>query len=322
MTAKIKIGVSSCLLGNPVRYDGGHKHDRYITDILGRYFDLIPVCPEVECGLPVPRETLRLVGCPDSPRLICAGTGADLTGQMLEFCSRRVEELKAAGLCGFIFKNNSPSSGLYRVKVYGESGTALRKGRGLFAAAFAGRFPLLPLEEEGRLRVEAVRENFIERIFCCHRWNEFTSNRAGCKELNGFHNRHKLQVMAHSPKLLAAMGRLVASGRGLPADELFSAYFKLLMTALAFRATVKKNAGVLYRISSYFKDLNSPGEQAELVDLIGRYASQSAPLVEPLTLSRHYARKYKIASLAGQTYLEPQPAELILRNYARVAKKE
>ena len=315
MTEKIKIGVSSCLLGNPVRYDGGHKHDRYITDMLSQYFEFIPVCPEVECGLSVPRETMRLVGDPENPRLLTTRTGVDLTGQMLKFCDRKIKELETAALCGFIFKKDSPSSGLYRVKVYGESGPAQRSGRGLFAAAFADHFPLLPLEEEGRLNDSTLRENFIERVFCYHRWKEFVADQAGYKELIGFHARHKLQLMAHSPKLLSAMGRLVASGKTLPADELLKTYFDLLMTALAYRATVKKNVNVLFHIIGYFKKLNSPDEKAELIELIESYARQIVPLVVPLTLISHYVRKYKISYLTGQTYLEPHPAELMLRNH-------
>ncbi len=315
MTEKIRIGVSSCLLGNPVRYDGGHKHDRYITDILGQYFDFIPVCPEVECGLPVPRETMRLVGNPEKPRLLTTRTGVDLTGQMLKFCDIKIKALETAELCGFIFKKDSPSSGLYRVKVYGESGPAQRTGRGMFAAAFADHFPLLPLEEEGRLNDATLRENFIERVFCYKRWKEFAANQADYKKLIGFHARHKLQLMAHSPKLLAAMGRLVASGKDIPADELLKTYFDLLMAAFTYRATVKKNVNVLYHIIGYFKKLNSPDEQAELIELIESYARHIVPLVVPLTLISHYVRKYKIPYLTGQTYLEPHPAELMLRNH-------
>jgi uncharacterized protein YbgA (DUF1722 family)/uncharacterized protein YbbK (DUF523 family) len=315
MTKKILIGVSSCLLGNPVRYDGGHKHDRYITDILGQYFDFVPVCPEVECGLTVPRETMRLVGNPEQPRLLTSRTGVDLTGQMLSFCGSKIKELETAELCGFIFKKDSPSSGLFRVKVYGESGPAQRTGRGLFAGAFADRFPLLPLEEEGRLNDAALRENFIERVFCYHRWKKFVADQATYKELIEFHARHKLQLMAHSPKLLSAMGKLVASGKTVPPVELMENYCQLLMAALTYRATVKKNVNVLYHLIGYFKKLNNTDEQAELVELIERYARQIVPLVVPLTLIGHYVRKYKITYLTGQTYLEPHPAELMLRNH-------
>lgn len=175
MENSIKIGVSSCLLGEPVRYDGGHKHDHYITDTLGRYFSLVPVCPEVGCGLPVPREALRLEGDPAAPRLLTHQSRVDLTAQMQAFCSAKVQELEEEDLCGFIFKKNSPSSGLYRVKVY-NNGLAVKSGRGLFAAAVAQHFPLLPLEEEGRLGDPRLRENFIARVFSYRRWKDFLAS--------------------------------------------------------------------------------------------------------------------------------------------------
>lgn len=175
MEKSIKIGVSSCLLGEPVRYDGGHKHDHYITDILGRYFSFVPVCPEVGCGLPIPREAMRLEGDPAQPRLLTNKSRVDLTVQMQSFCVAKVEELEQEDLCGFIFKKSSPSSGLFRVKVY-NNGMAAKNGRGLFAAAVAQHFPLLPLEEEGRLGDPALRENFIERVFSYRRWKDFLAS--------------------------------------------------------------------------------------------------------------------------------------------------
>ena len=173
MTAPITIGVSSCLLGEHVRYDGGHKHDRYISDTLGRIFSFLPVCPEVGCGMSTPREAMRLEGDPANPRLMTRQSRIDMTGQMLAFCADKVLELESAGLCGFIFKKDSPSSGLYRVKVYGPTGIPAGSGSGLFAAAVARHFPLMPLEEEGRLNDPAIRENFIERVFSYRRWKDF-----------------------------------------------------------------------------------------------------------------------------------------------------
>jgi len=315
MTEKIKIGVSSCLLGNPVRYDGGHKHNRYITDILGQHFAFTPVCPEVECGLPVPRETMRLVGNSDRLRLITSKTGIDHTDKMHSFCETKVEELRIKGLCGFLFKKDSPSSGLYRVKVYGNKGQAQKNGRGLFAAAFVKAFPLLPVEEEGRLLDAPIRENFIEKVFCYHRWIVFTATAPDYKKLIDFHTRHKLQLMAHSPKHLSLMGKLVANGKAIEPGKLFDSYLTHLMEALSLKATVKKNVNVLFHIIGYFKKLNSSDEQAELIELIESYAGHLAPLIVPLTLISHYVRKYDLLYLAGQTYLEPHPAELMLRNH-------
>jgi len=312
---KIRIGVSSCLLGNPVRYDGGHKHDRYITDILGNYFDFIPVCPEVECGLSVPRETMRLVGDPVNPKLMTTKTGIDHTSRMLDFCKRKVEELEKENLSAFIFKKNSPSSGLYRVKVYGNSDMARKNGRGLFAASLVNKFPLLPVEEEGRLQDAHLRENFIEKVFSYQRWKDFLAEAPDYKKMILFHARHKLQIMAHSTKHLSAMGNLVATGKNTDPEKLFSSYQESLLEALHLKATVKKNVNVLQHIMGYFKKHLTSDEKAELLGIIESYSRHQLPLVVPLTLLNHYIRKYKVEYLQNQTYLEPHPAELMLRNH-------
>lgn len=315
MNDKIKVGVSSCLLGNKVRYDGGHKHDRYITDILGNYFHFVAVCPEVECGLSIPRETMRLVGDIKKPNLVTTRTSIDHTQKMLDFCNRRVKELEQENLCAFIFKKDSPSSGLHRVKVFGKSGQSQKKGRGLFAAALVDNFPLLPVEEEGRLHDAPLRENFIENVFCYKRWQDFLNSEPDYKKLINFHARHKLQLMAHSPKHLSQMGKLVAKGKEITKDKLIDDYQSNLMEALSLKATVKKNVNVLHHITGYFKKIITGDEKAELLDLIEGYHQQTAPLIVPLTLTNHYIRKYSIAYLQDQTYLEPHPAELLLRNH-------
>ncbi len=315
MEKNIRVGVSSCLLGNPVRYDGGHKHDRYITDTLADYFHFIPVCPEVECGLPVPRETMRLVGKPESPRLVTSRSGIDHTEKMLAFCNQKVRLLENEDLCAFIFKKDSPSSGLYRVKVYGDSGQAQKNGRGFFAAALVNHFPLLPVEEEGRLHDPVLRENFIERVFCYNRWKAFLQNVPDYKKLIDFHSRHKLQLMAHSPKLASQMGKLVAAGKTIPKKELLEEYQLSLLETLALKATIKKNVNVLYHITGHFKKLLTGDEKAELIQLIDNYAHSLVPLIVPLTLINHYIRKHEVFYLQNQTYLEPHPFELMLRNH-------
>lgn len=315
MVNKIRVGVSSCLLGNPVRYDGGHKHDRYITDILGTYFDFIAVCPEVECGLPVPRETMRLVGDPEKPFLQTSRSSVDHTAKMLAFCEEKIEKLAADDLCAFIFKKDSPSSGLHKVKVYGSSGMAQKIGRGLFAAAVVNRFPLLPVEEEGRLHDAPLRENFIEKVFCYQRWKDFLAAEPDYKKLIDFHARHKLQLMAHSSKHLSKMGKLVAAGKDMPRHELLETYQADLIEALTLKATVKKNVNVLQHIIGYFKKLIDGNDKAELLKVIDSYAQGISPLVVPLTLINHYVRKHQVAYLQNQTYLEPHPAELMLRNH-------
>ncbi|MDD2850908.1 MAG: DUF523 and DUF1722 domain-containing protein [Desulfuromonadaceae bacterium] len=310
----INIGVSSCLLGEQVRYDGGHKHDSYITDTLGSYFRFVAVCPEVGCGLPVPREAMRLEGDPATPRLIAGRSRTDLTDQMLSYCAAKVKELENEDLCGFIFKKNSPSSGLFRVTVYNKN-SAAKSGRGLFAAAVADHFPLMPMEEEGRLNDPALRENFIERIFSYRRWKDFQASGPTVDQLVEFHTAHKLLMMAHSPAIYRAMGALVGHARELSPPDLFRRYAELFMKGLALHATTWKNSTVLQHIPGYFKQQLSSDEKAELLDVIRRYHDQQLPLIVPVTLLRHYIRKYDQQYLKEQVYLFPHPAQLMLRNH-------
>ena len=314
MTDIIKIGVSSCLLGERVRYDGGHKHDHYITDTLGRYFTFVPVCPEVGCGLPIPREAMRLEGDPAAPRLLTNKSRVDLTAPMLAFCAAKVQELEKEDLCGFLFKKNSPSSGLFRVKVY-NNGMAAKSGRGLFAAAVAEHFPLLPMEEEGRLNDPPLRENFIERVFSYRRWKDFLVAGPTLGKLVEFHTAHKLLMMAHSPESYREMGALVAHGSELALPELLRRYEELLMKGLALHATTAKNSNVLQHIMGYFKQQLTAAEKAELLEVIDQYHDHLLPLIVPLTLLKHYVGKYDQHYLRGQIYLSPHPAQLMLRNH-------
>lgn len=311
----IKVGVSACLLGEKVRYDGGHKHDHYITDTLGRFFSFVPVCPEVESGMTIPREAMRLEGDPESPRLMTRMSRVDKTGQMLSYCRTKVAELEKADLCGFIFKKDSPSSGLFRVKVYDDKGMPKKVGSGLFAAAMAKQFPLLPLEEEGRLFDAGLRENFIERVFSYRRWKDFLEDAPDIGGLVAFHTGQKLLMMAHSPKHYREMGVLVAHARDIKPEELFRRYEELLMTGLAMQATAKKNSNVLQHIMGYFKKELTHAEKAELQEVISSYHEHLTPLIVPMTLLRHYVNKYDQQYLKGQTYLSPHPAELMLRNH-------
>lgn len=312
---KIKIGISSCLLGNQVRYDGGHKLDRFLTGTLGQYVDYVPVCPEVECGMPVPRESMRLEGEIEAPRLVTHRSREDKTGQMLAWADRRVAELEKEELMGFIFKSDSPSSGMERVKVYDEKGMSVRKGVGLFARRFMEHFPLLPVEEEGRLHDPALRENFIERLFAQARWRDFVGAKPDRGGLVGFHARHKLLILAHSTRHYQEMGRLVAGAKGVPFPGLLADYQRLLMEALRLRATPKKNTNVLMHMAGYFKKKLTPDEKAELGEILDLYRREQIPLVVPVTLIRHYVRKYDEAYLRDQVYLNPHPAELQLRNH-------
>ena len=254
MNESVKIGISSCLLGNKVRYDGGHKLDRLIRDTLGQYFQFLPICPEVECGLPVPRESMRLVGDTVATRLVTVRTGVDHTERMLTWAHERIKELEKENLCGFIFKNNSPSSGMAQVKIYNIEGKVQHKGSGLFARAFMTHFPNLPVEDEGRLHDPKIRENFIERIFALGRWRILLAGRQDLGRLMSFHTREKLLLMAHSPQHYRRLGKLVASGRQVAHGELYSTYERLFLDALRLKTTQAKNINVLQHILGYFKN--------------------------------------------------------------------
>ena len=315
MEERIRLGVSKCLMGESVRYDGGHKLDRFIRDTLGRYVDFVPVCPEVECGLPVPREAMRLVGDPESPRLMTIHTGRDITGQMTVWAGRRVRELEKEGLCGFIFKSRSPSSGMERVKVYNEKGMPSHSGVGVFARTFKNHFPLLPVEDEGRLHDPKLRENFIEAVFTLKRWRDLRRGTPTVGKLVEFHTQNKLLLLSHSQSHYRAMGRLVAQGKTCAPKALYAGYESLLLAALRLKTTIKKNVNVLQHMMGYFKKRLSPDEKRELLQIISDYHKGLIPLIVPVTLFNHYVRKYEEPYLSVQTYLNPHPTALMLRNH-------
>ncbi len=312
---KIKIGISSCLMGNSVRYDAGHKLDRFLRDTLGQYADYVPVCPEFECGLGVPREAMRLEGNPAAPRLVTRQTRQDLTERMVTWAQKRLMELEAENLCGFIFKSDSPSSGMERVKVYNDKGMPSKTGAGIFARLFMDHFPLLPVEDEGRLHDPELRENFIERIFTLQRWRETVALENKRKALVDFHTRHKLLFMSHSLKHYSLLGKIVADQKKLPVRELFVEYEKRLMEALQLKTSPRKNVNVLQHMMGYFKKDLSAGEKQELLAVIDQYKRGYMPLIVPVTLLNHYILKYDQPYLKDQIYLHPHPLELQLRNH-------
>jgi len=312
---KIKIGISRCLLGENVRYDGGHKLDHYLTETLGMYVDWVGVCPEVEYGLPVPREAMRLVGEPGSPRLLTIRTKVDHTEGMKKWAHSKLKELEKENLCGFIFKSKSPSSGIKGVKVYSETGVPSKSGAGIFGGAFLNRFPLLPAEDDGRLHDPQLRENFIERVFVYRRWLDFAAGDSSMKGLVAFHTDHKFLLMAHSPEHYRRLGKLVAEGKKYRREELHYEYIRQLMDGLRLLATVKKNTNVLMHIMGYFKKNLSDHEKEELLTVITNYHKVLIPLIVPVTLLRHYVRQFGDPYLKRQYYLTPHPLELMLRNH-------
>jgi uncharacterized protein YbgA (DUF1722 family)/uncharacterized protein YbbK (DUF523 family) len=311
----IRVGISACLLGQEVRFDGGHKRDRYITDTLGKFFEWVPVCPEVELGLGTPRETLRLVGDPGGPRLVFLKTHGDITDGMKAWAGSRLAALAAANLSGYILKSDSPSCGMERVRVYRATGAPSKDGVGLFARGLMDRFPLLPVEEEGRLHDLPVRENFVERVFSYRRWRELVAGGLTRGKLVAFHTAHKLLLLAHSPKHYTELGRLVAGAKGLSPRGLEARYGALFMAGLAVKATARKHANVMQHIQGYLKRDLDARDKTELLSVMADYHRGLVPLVVPLTLMKHHLARVSVPYLQDQVYLNPHPKELMLRNH-------
>ena len=317
---KIKIGISSCLLGKQVRFDGGHKHDHYLTDTLGRYFEWIPVCPEVEIGMSVPRETIRLVGDVEAPQLIGHKSSHDYSGEMNAWADKRLQKLATLDLCGYILKKDSPSCGMARVRVYSDKSMPSRNGVGIYARKLMQRFPLLPVEEEGRLNDPGLRENFIERVFAFRRLQELLNSnpkakaKAKAKDIVAFHTAHKLTLLSHGRPQYQKLGQLTAQAGMLTLEELVLQDSELFMTALKFSATTRKHADVLFHIMGYFKKKIDADDKQELVSAIENYRKGFVPLIVPITLIKHHLRRHPDEWVSAQVYLNPYPEELMLRN--------
>ena len=312
---EIRVGVSHCLLGANVRYDGAHARDRYLTDVLAEHFTLVPVCPEAEVGMGIPRETVRLEGDPEAPRMVAPRSGADWTARMNAYAARRVRELAQDELCGFVFKKNSPSCGVFRVKLYGDKGPPQRQGRGLFAAEYARRNPLVPIEEEGRLNDPVLRENFIERVFALHRLKGLFAGRWKRGEVVAFHSREKYLLMAHSPKHYKQLGQLVAAVADHTPAAFRDLYMEGFMAALAAHATPRRHVNALQHLAGYLRTVIGEPERKRILALIEDYREGLVPLVVPMTLLRHYVELNEVPYVGEQTYLNPHPRELMLRNH-------
>lgn len=313
--APIRIGVSSCLIGEQVRFDGGHKRSDFLTETLGQFVEFVPVCPEIEIGLGVPRESIRLVRDADTVRLVGNKTGLDHTDKMNAYAGRRTAALGRDDLCGYVLKKDSPSCGMERVRVYAATGMATRDGTGLFASALMGRYPSLPVEEEGRLNDPHLRENFVERVFAYRRLRSFFSSRWTLGGLVQFHTVHKLVLMAHSPKAYSDLGRFVANAKRLERDKLRDDYELIFMDALKKLATTARHTNVLHHMLGYLREHLDAAARGELVELIDDYRGGLVPVIVPITLFRHYVREFDVAYLRNQVYLEPHPKELMLRNH-------
>ena len=314
---RLRIGISACLLGQEVRFDGGHKHDRFLTDTMGEYFEWVPVCPEVELGLGIPRPTLRLERHGDEIRMVMPKTLQDHTDAMRKYAKQRVHALAEEDLSGYVLKSRSPSCGMERVKVYPKdgSGGGAKTGVGLFAEALLDRFPILPIEEDGRLNDPRIRENWITRVFAYRRLQGLWKPRWTIGDLVKFHTAHKYLLLAHSEKDYRELGPLVAAAKKMPRDELRTAYENQFMAALKRIASPPKHTNVLQHILGFFKRDLDAASRAELLMHIQDYRQGRTPLVVPLTLIAHYVRILDVDYLQDQVYLQPHPRELALRNH-------
>jgi uncharacterized protein YbbK (DUF523 family)/uncharacterized protein YbgA (DUF1722 family) len=313
----IRIGISACLLGEEVRYDGSHQKDAYLTGVLARHVTWVPVCPEMEVGMGVPREPIRLVGDAAAPRLLGSTSGVDHTERMNAFARRRAQELARRDLSGYVLKRGSPSCGLGQVKLYrDERAEPERAGVGLFARALREALPLLPLEEEGRLDDERRRDGFITRVFAYRRLSALRAMAPRPRDLVAFHAAHEYLLLAHHPAAAARLGRLAAEPPREPGPAWLDRYAAAFMGALRAEATRRKHASVLEHIAGSLARRLAAAARRDLRARIGEYAAGRAPRVVPITLINHHATRLDVAYLRDQVYLHPHPKEMLLRNHA------
>lgn len=314
---RLRIGISTCLLGRNVRYDGGHKRNAFLMDTLGDYVEWVPVCPEVDIGLGTPRPPIRLERATEGGiRLVMPDREEDLTERMLAYAEERVERLRSEGLAGYVLKSGSPSCGMERVKLWDANGVPSRDGVGLYAEVLRRSLPQLPTEEEGRLHDARLRENFIARIFARGRWLDFLSGGPTMHGLMAFHARHKYLLMSRDPEAARVLGRLLGGPEkegGVEARA--AAYEEGFSRALEVLPSRGRHTNVLQHMAGYVSEDIDAGDRAELATAIDGYRAGLIPLIVPVTLLRHYIRRLEVEYLADQVYLDPHPHEMMLLNH-------
>ena len=314
MSRNIKVGISRCLMGKKVRYDGSHKQYHYATQVLNEFFELQLFCPEVESGMTIPRPTIHLQGSPESPEVVeVLNPHISHTERLVGFSQSKVLEL--GHLSGFILKNKSPTCGMERVKVYQEKPQPPKMGVGVFANALMKQYPLLPVEEEGRLNDPQLRENFIERIFVYYRWQIQVKAKPSAKALLDFHTEHKLTLLAHHQEAYRELGKMLANIKDIDLSTFLETYIEKFMNAMKQIANRKNHTNVLMHIQGYFKQQLDPQDKAELTQAIERYRIGHFPLIVPITLLKHHLMKHPDPYLQQQRYLFPYPEEMMLRNH-------
>lgn len=307
------VGISTCLLGEPVRFDGGHKRDDYLNDVLAKHFDYRPFCPELGIGLGVPRPTIHLANIGGAIRLRgVKNPDDDFTDQMIAWTDQQRPQQQ--GLSGYVLKSKSPSCGMDRVKLHGASAGLPQHTGGIYATRLAQHFPLLPIEEEGRLHDPVLRENFITRVYAYARWQTLRAGQPGKADVIAFHTRYKLILLAHNEAAYRRLGRMVAELKGRLSHDWLDSYASEFMAALKRKATRKRHVNVLQHIAGYFKRSLDSSDREELAALIDDYRLEKIPLVVPLTLLQHHLRRQPDAYLQQQYYFAPWPTELGLRN--------
>jgi uncharacterized protein YbgA (DUF1722 family)/uncharacterized protein YbbK (DUF523 family) len=313
LSGPVRIGVSACLVGARVRFDGGHKRNRFLIEELGEHFEFVSFCPEVAIGMGAPRPAIRLVGDVQSPRAVGSRDAAlDVTGALQDYSNEAARRLD--GLSGFIFKKDSPTCGMERVKVYNSKGMPSASGTGIFARAVQEANPLLPLEEEGRLNDPALRESFVSRVLVFARWQSLRRHGLTRAGLLDFHTRHKLLVMAHCPTTYKETGRMLARLDAPGLEELADRYIGRLMQALKIQASRRRHTNVLQHLLGYLRRRIDRASRADLVDVIESYRLGLVPLVVPITLLRHHFRRSPHPYISRQVYMNPYPHTLMLRN--------
>ena len=315
MSKTVKIGVSACLIGEKVRWDGKHRRDSYLSDVLAKYVEFVPLCPEIACGMSIPREKLRQADCAGQIRLIGYDSGEDMTDAMSEWADRVLPGLDDEELSGFILKPGSPTCGMRHAKIFSTTGKAARYGSGFFTRKLMEHAPLLPVETPDRLHNPILRENFIRRVFVLLRWRQLLAKGKTLGNLVDFHTRHKMLIRAHDLRGYRELGHLLGHATQSSVNETFTKYGALLFKSLTLKATPNKNSDVLTHAVGFFKKYIGAEDKQELLTMISDYKSGKIPLLMPVTLLNHYARKYGKPYLTQQYFLNPSPTELKLLNH-------
>lgn len=307
--------MSSCLLGQEVRYDGGHKRDRFIVDTLGQYFEFVPICPEMALGLGVPRQPIRLQGSKKSIRVVGVDDPSiEVTQKLSDYAMKILDTHK--DLSAYIFKSKSPSCGIERVKIYNpKTGIPNPDGTGQYAKMFIDHWPELPVEEEGRLNDPILRENFLERVFTYKRWQELVDRGVSSASIVEFHTQHKLMILAHNQQAYRKLGQMIADCGSSDINEFAGFYIRQLMSTMKIPAKRKNHTNVLQHIQGYLKKHIDAHDKQELGEVIERYRLGQLPLIVPITLLNHHFRKHPNEYISQQIYLNPHPPELMLRNF-------